>query len=241
MSVFISFISVSGCHAMKSYPPENFFHGTQLTLAQNIFDGDLNAVVENAKKIDLNKPGKEDMTMLFYAFQAASDRKEIRFKIMSQLVRFGADPLQRVPDMGSVAGAAAHADSHLYMQSLIDGGMDPNTQIRDTPLIMMAADDDTIPTMNLLIEKGADVNKRDSLGATALMTALDGLQLDAVSWLLDNGADSRLTETNTGWSFSRQLFSIKKKIGGDKKVDVKLQEIIEKCVKQGMEWPPTQK
>lgn len=238
IAILLSFISISGCHAMKKYPPENFFHGTQLTLAQDIFNSNFNSIGLHAKNTELNKPGKEDMTLLFYAFQSASERKNSQLKIMSELVRLGADPLQRIPDMGSVAGVAARTESPLYMQALLNGGMSPDVKIKNTPIIMMAADDERIPTMDLLIKKGADIDQRDSLGATALMAALDGLQLDAVSWLLDNGADPRLTETNSGWSFSRQLISIQKKIGGDKKVDKKLLDIIDKCVERGMKWPP---
>ncbi len=37
------------------------------------------------------------------------------------------------------------------------------------------------------------------------MHALDGMQLDTVEWLLNNGANPNAVETNTGWSFMRQL------------------------------------
>ncbi|WP_082804170.1 MULTISPECIES: ankyrin repeat domain-containing protein [unclassified Erwinia] len=239
LSAFVMFFLVSGCHAMKKYPPENFFHGTQLTLAQDIYDSNVDAIKKDVEKTDLNKPGRQDMTLLFYAFQSASDKDASRLNIISELVRLGANPLQRVPDVGSVAGVAARADSPVFMQALLKGGMSPNVKIMNTPVIMVAADDERIPTMDLLLKNGADVNQRDSLGATALMAALDGIQLDAVSWLLDKGADPRLTETNSGWSFSKQLLSAQKKLGGDKKVDKKLQEIIDKGIAHGMEWPPS--
>ena len=79
------------------------------------------------------------------------------------------------------------------------------------------------------------------MAATALMAALDSLQLDAVGWLLEHGAEPRLVETNTGWSFSRKLASLQKKVESDNKAEKKIQEIIEKCVAKDMEWPPEKK
>lgn len=141
------------CHAMKEYPPEEFFNGTQLILAQDIYNNDVDAVIAHASSTNLNKPGKEDMTILFYAFQSAADKKEAQLKIMSELVKSGAEPLQSAPDMGSVAGVAASADSPLYMQALLNGGMDANVKIMSTSVLMMAVDDERIPAMDLLIKK----------------------------------------------------------------------------------------
>lgn len=218
--------------------PEDYFKGKQLEMARAITNSDLSLVKSLAGAIDLNTPANKDITILFFALNASLGEEKTHLKIMTELVKAGADPLQRVPDMGSVAGITAKMSGPLYMKALLDGGLSPDSLVLSTPILFYAADDETLPTLELLIKRGADVNKRDSLGATVLMNALDFLQLDTVSWLLDHGADPKLTETNSGWSFSRQLEAMKKRFEGEKNTDKKLDEIISKAVYQGMEWPP---
>jgi hypothetical protein len=55
----------------KRYPPEQFFSGKQLELAQAIREGDLDRVKSLASSADLNAPGKSNMTLLAFAFQEA--------------------------------------------------------------------------------------------------------------------------------------------------------------------------
>ncbi|CAO95690.1 ankyrin repeat domain-containing protein [Erwinia tasmaniensis] len=222
---------------MKTYPPEDFFHGTQLSLAQAIYDGNLDVVVSLSRNTDLNKPGNQDMTLLFYALQAASDEKAQQLKIMSVLVKQGADPLQRVPDMGSVAGVAARSTSPEYIKALLDGGMSPKVIVRDSPLIFGAAADNSLATLALLVERGADVNERDSVGRTVLFEALAGFQLNTVNWLLDHGGDPTV-KTNNGDSFSSVLTFLYSKEGRSQGDDHKLDEIAKKAVSKGMKWAP---
>ncbi|MGD8206414.1 hypothetical protein [Pantoea sp. FN0305] len=59
--------SLSGGCEMKSYNAEDFFSGTQLQLAQAISNNNLEEVKILAKTTELNKPGKQDMTLLFFA------------------------------------------------------------------------------------------------------------------------------------------------------------------------------
>ncbi|MDU6416547.1 ankyrin repeat domain-containing protein [Mixta calida] len=126
--------------------------------------------------------------------------------------------LQNVPDMGSVAGVTASSSSPEYMEALLDGGMSPNAAVQKSPIFYYSASDNTLNTLSLMIQRGANINQSDNLGRTVLMEALDGMQLDTVVWLLKHGADPHAVETNSGWSFARQLL-----------------------IKQaGVSWPPAQ-
>ena len=72
---------------MKNHPPEYYFSGDQLLLAQAIVSGDLNCVIRLAPHTRLNEPGKQDMTLLFFAIQSGFNRKLNQLNIISQLVK----------------------------------------------------------------------------------------------------------------------------------------------------------
>lgn len=239
IAIVFSFFFVTGCNAMKSVQPEDFFHGSQLLLAQSISGGEVEEVKELSRKTKLNVPGEQDMTILFFALQTAYGEKSNQLRIMAELVRSGADPIQQVPDMGSVAEVVAKAKSPLYMEALLDGGMSPNAEVEDTPLIFDTATDHTIDTLKLMVSRGAEIDKKDSLGKTALMNSLDGMQLDSVTWLIQHGANPNEVESNTGWSFSRQLeYVISRESSSDKRTTEKLDEIKRLAIGKGMKWPP---
>ncbi|KNH27200.1 hypothetical protein ACS76_21515 [Pantoea vagans] len=201
---------------MSKYPPEQFFHGTQLSLAQAIVSENIAEVRKLTPDTSLNKPGEQDMTLLYFALQQAKDRKNQQLEIISQLVKAGANPLQDVPDMGSVAEVVATSPYPEFMAALIDGGMDVNVKVQGQPLLHDAASDDTLKTLALMVNRGANINATDSLGKSTVMAALDGMQLDTVEWLLNHGANPNAVETNTGWSFMRQLDDVIKRNNGEK-------------------------
>lgn len=60
---------------MSKYPPEQFFHGTQLSLARAIVSENIAEVRKLTPDTSLNKPGEQDMTLLYFALQQAKDRK----------------------------------------------------------------------------------------------------------------------------------------------------------------------
>lgn len=228
------FFAATGCNAMNKLPPEKYFHGTQLTMAQAIASGNVSEVSKLANNVELNKPGAQDMTILFFAVQSAEDRSQNQLDIIRILVKAGADPLQNVPDVGSVAEVLATSPYPVYMQALLDADMNPNAKIMERPIFYRAASDNTISTLALMVRRGANINQADSLGRPVLMHALDGMQLDTVEWLLNHGANPNAVETNTGWSFMRQLDDTIKHNGGDKGVTHdKLMEILSLAKQKG--------
>ncbi|MFB6324851.1 ankyrin repeat domain-containing protein [Pantoea deleyi] len=226
-----------GCNAMKKYPAEEFFSGTQLSLAQAIEKGDRSEVKKLSTHTDLNRPGAQDMTILFFALQNSYNKNRNNLGIVSDLVRAGADPLQQVPDIGSVAEAASRSDDPIFISALINGGMSPNAEVDDTPIIFGSASEHSKKVMQYLVVKGADVNKKDSLGQTVLIESLSGLQLDSVTWLLNNGADPRI-KTKNGWGFGNMLSKMMERQANERNKE-KLESIKSLAISKGMQWPPS--
>ena len=232
------FIFISGCNAMETLQAEHFFSGAQLSLAKAIQEGDIEEMKSLALKKNLNKPGDQDMTLLFFALQTSYSKKKDQLNILSALVKSGADPLQQVPGMGSIAQVVARSDSPVYMEALLEGGMSPNAIVEDTPIIFYSATEHSFNVLKLLVEKGADVNKKDSLGQNVLIEALASMQLDQVEWLLLNGADPSVKTVN-GWQFGNMLEKTINRMEDVKsKTGSKLEEIRIIAIKKGMKWPP---
>lgn len=79
------------------------------------------------------------------------------------------------------------------VRKLLDGGFDPNaaTKSGGTTALMLAAPD--VAKMKLLLERGADINRRSKTRYSALLVATQyGNSSDAIRFLLDHGAELRL-------------------------------------------------
>ncbi|MDF7647061.1 ankyrin repeat domain-containing protein [Erwiniaceae bacterium L1_54_3] len=231
LMLFISEVSMA-----KNNSAEVFFTGTQLTLAQAIAKGDEHEVEILSGHTDLNRPGAKDMTLLFFAMQYAFGKNAKSLDIVTGLVRAGANPLQQVPDLGSAAEASGKSDDPVFMAALIKGGMSPNAEVDDTPIIFSTASEHSQRVMAYLVSKGADVNKKDSLGQTVLIESLSGFQLDNVIWLLQHGADPRVT-TDNGWGFNNMLSKIIARQSNVKNSE-KLELVRKLAISKGMKWPP---
>lgn len=222
---------------MKTPAAEQFFSGPTLMLAQAIERGDAAEVDALSRTVDLNRPGADDMTVLFFALQKAFGEKPAQLQIITQLVKAGADPRRRVEDVGSVLGVSLQAASPLYVKALLDGGLSPDTVEGSTPILFNATREATFGTLKLLVERGADVNKRDSLGNTALMQGLTTMQLDQVEYLLAHGAKPDFVNIN-GVSFANQLqFQIGRQQEGSP-AQRKMLELRDRIVAMGVAWPP---
>ncbi len=222
---------------MKTQPAEKFFSGPTLTLAQAIERGDVAEVDELASSVDLNKPGAEDMTVLFFALHAAMGEKPRQLEIMTHLVKAGADPRHEVPELGSVVGVSLQAKSPLYVKALLDGGLSPDTVEGSTPILFVVTHEHTFDTLKLLLDRGATIDKTDTLGNTALMRSLMRLQLDQTIYLLDRGANPDFVNVN-GVSFAGQLkFQLERQQAGSP-AQLKMLEIRDRIVAKGVAWPP---
>ncbi|MDU5512478.1 MAG: ankyrin repeat domain-containing protein, partial [Enterobacter sp.] len=67
---------IQGCKQTMDLNPQDYFSGQQLVLAKAIEQGEVNEVKKLAPETDLNKPGQQDMTLLFWALSNAINDKK---------------------------------------------------------------------------------------------------------------------------------------------------------------------
>lgn len=73
------------------------------------------------------------------------------------------------------------ADKGIWIQAMLEGGLSPNARIRFiiNPLYLIASLQNT-ETLEVMLDYGADINIRNSLGDTLLIDALDYHSYDHV-------------------------------------------------------------
>jgi ankyrin repeat protein len=226
----------------KRYSPEQFFNGQQLELAQAIRDGDLSRVKTLARAVDLNAPGSNNMTLLAFAVQEAvpvkTDAGNVRFAIISQLVKDGAKPEQTFLENDNIAYDAARADTPNFLSALLAGGMSPDIRYDgDTPLLFATASERQLPEMKVLIEHKADVNIRDSLKETALFDATRLRQWDVVDYLLAHGADPTVQNVN-GLTYAKALETELNRTPKDSPQLQRIAAVGKRIAAAGGKWPP---
>jgi uncharacterized protein len=224
-------VSTGGC-TMAKYAPEKFFNGPELELARAIDDGDVSAIRSLGSRINLNKTGKEGMTLLFFAFT------EKKYAAMTELVRLGANPEIEVHDFGSPFSVALDQVDPSAFKALLAGGGNPNANYKpSTPMIFEAADDDKLEHLKALIAAKANLNAKNSLGETALFSAIDTASFQAADMLIAAGADVNITNKRGGtfaWGVHK---TVERQAGSPEKR--KLAEALrDKLVAKGIKFPP---
>ncbi|HAS1026796.1 ankyrin repeat domain-containing protein [Enterobacter cloacae] len=246
--LFVSFfvilfsLLIQGCKQDMDLNPQDYFSGQQLVLAEDIQRGDIDGVEKLAPQTDLNKPGKQDMTLLFWALgNSINDNKTpSRLKIVTLLVKSGADPLQPRPQgKSSPAEFVLNADSADWINALLDGGLSPDAKDKTfhEPIIFETIKAKNTDTLEALLDRGANINITDSLNSTLLFEALNYHAYDHVMLLLKRGADTEIRAKN-GWAMGNQLqrYLERAKEGSDEYK--KLNEIKELLIQHGGKWPP---
>lgn len=247
--LFVSFfvilfsLLVQGCKQDMDLNPQDYFSGQQLVLAEDIQRGDIDGVEKHVSQTDLNKPGKQDMTLLFWALgNSINDNKTpSRLKIVTLLVKSGADPLQPRPQgKSSPAEFVLNADSADWINALLDGGLSPDAKDKTfhEPIIFETIKAKNTDTLEAMLERGANINITDSLNSTLLFEALNYHAYDHVMLLLKRGADTEIRAKN-GWTMGNQLqrYLERAKEGSDEYK--RLNEIKELLIQHGGKWPPT--
>ncbi len=110
--------------------------------------------------------------------------------IARALVQHGSD-LRAATDWGTVLTSAAFSGMNWLVEACLNAGeaIDIEDDWGTTPL-MMAAQSGQLQTMQLLVERGANVNHvADYEGDTALHRAIYGKKPAAAQWLIEQGAD----------------------------------------------------
>ncbi|EOC1350731.1 ankyrin repeat domain-containing protein [Cronobacter dublinensis] len=233
---------VQGCKQNMDLKSEDYFSGQQLPLARAIEKGDSNEVTKLASETDLNKPGKEDMTLLFWSVMNSINDKKTpeHLKVITVLVKAGADPLQPRPQgKSSPAEYVLMADSGDWIKAMLDGGLSPDAKDKtfDKPIIFQTLEAKNTDTLKTMLDAGANINITDSLGNTLLIDALDFHSYDHVLLLLERGADPEIRADN-GWTMGNQLERLLKRAKAGSDEYKTLNEIKNMLIEHGGKWPP---
>lgn len=195
-------------HSKAGWQAEDYFSDPQvIALCRAIEADDLEEIDRLiAAGADVNAKGKGNMTPLLWAFP---DNKLERFK---RLLEHGADPnVITESDFGnpsafhpgdSVTHMAARTRFTRYFGSVMEHGGDANLTDRarnTTPIhsVIRAGLPDGKARIQLLIDKGADLNSFDSHGSTPAMAAVGWFgQYDIALMILNAGADPGIYQEN---------------------------------------------
>ncbi|RZR22721.1 ankyrin repeat domain-containing protein [Vibrio vulnificus] len=169
----------------KPYP-EVFFSGDLLTVAEAIKKKDIEKAKQLAEKLpDIDAPGTENYTLL--AFSVA----DTNIPAIKMLMALGADPSAKLGSRGqngSVAYLAMWRKTTEALNAMLESGMDPNLSDKGDSLIFNVPELAGNDSLKLLVEYGADVNAKDTLGQTPIFNFVL-TSFDEAIYLLDNGAD----------------------------------------------------
>lgn len=183
------------------------------------------------------------MTLLFWALMnTLYDKKtQPRLQIVTELIKAGADPLQPRPNgKSSPAEFVLMADSGEWIKAMLDGGLSPNAKdkIFDEPIIFETIKAKNTRTLEVMLDKGSNIDVADSLGETLLIDALDYGAYDHVLLLLQRGANPEI-KAESGWSMGNQLQLELDRAKEGSELYKKLDEIKEALIQHGGKWPPT--
>jgi hypothetical protein len=189
---------------MPNLAPERFFESKALDLANAIDSGDAVEIRRRANGLDLNAVHKDRMTFLFYAINTK------RLAAITELVKAGANPQQVDKQLGSPLDLAVRLEDSQVLKAMLDGGVSPDARNSwGNPLLFSAACLDSMDSLRLLVERKANLNAKDQgLGRTAASEALSAHCYDHVEFLIEHGADVKVTLVNgvtLSYSLQRQL------------------------------------
>ncbi|AML59231.1 Accessory protein [Serratia rubidaea] len=204
MALMFSVFMVQGCKKSMEYEPKDFFDGSQLEIARLIYDGDeakLKQKLPSVSKEELNRPAKAEMTLLFWSvLNSIYDKTaQERLRIITDLVKAGADPLQpRSKGGSSPAEFVLKGDKGIWIKAMLDGGLSPNAKdkVFNEPIVFQSIKAKNTKTLKVMLDYGSDINIRDSLQQTLLMDAFFSSAFEHMTLLLNQGADPNPVNIN---------------------------------------------
>lgn len=205
--LLIILIVIVGCINTKqdkvknTNPPEDFFAGNQLEMGKAIFAGDLLKVDQLAKsdKLQLTARGNvksdgrlQQWTYLGYATLIWE------LKIAEKLLHLGADVNDVSFDDAAIIsniGQACSLNNKGLISLFLNYNVNLNPPLDESPISKLIINEADKSTIEMLIEKGADVNHQNYFsGSVPMMTALRLNKFDLVHYFLDKGADPILLD-----------------------------------------------
>ena len=227
----------------KTTNPEQFFDGRMLDMARAIQSNDMARLRQLAVGQNLNQPGRQDMSLLWFAMQP----DQLNTEAVKTLVSLGADPAANpIKDFGSPLDyvfmsrkSPGDTTGLKLLQAMLDGGMSPNkVDPYGTTLLQKASGpgSGSLALIQLLLQRGTDINARDSLGRTALYQSITADHTDIALYLVQHGAKADTYTVNgatIGWLVKLTLDRIQ-----PGPVRTQFEKLRDLLISKGMKWPP---
>lgn len=183
----LTILSLMGCTMGSSDADRYFDSPLQLEAARAISAKDMARLRTAVAGLDIDRPGHKSMTLLWFAIH------ERNFEAIRFLISRGSNPqeqLMKGPGI-PVEYALLNQDTRI-LAAMLDGGLSVDHVDSDgTALVQKAAGPSSpaIDHLKLLVQRGAKVNVSDSIGRTALDTAILTRVPDRALYLLKHGAN----------------------------------------------------
>jgi ankyrin repeat protein len=224
---------LTACSVLKS-GPEKYFEAQQLDAARAIADGDMKRLRAVVRPAEIDRPGKKRMTLLWYAFQ------ERRFDAIKVLVSLGSNPEEQVAQgLGTPLSYALEVEDLRFLTAILDGGfpVDHVDGGRQSVLFRAAQDARTLGHVQLLVERGADVNLPRSNDETPISSAIFAMEPERARYLAEHGADVNLS-TSAGATPGWATHTIIERQQPGSALRRRFDDLRDFIVSKGAKWPP---
>jgi hypothetical protein len=153
---------------------------------------DVATLIRLAPQVDVNTVGPGGKTLLSLAADEAfggegrPDRPS-ELPVIRTLLQLGAKP-------GPGLEVAIKLESSEILRALLDGGADPNLGAPEDPVVFRWLAVVPLANLQLLTERGLDLDVRDREGTPLVVSAAEQARWDLLLWLLEKGADGGRTD-----------------------------------------------
>ncbi len=154
------------------------------------------------------------------------------------LMALGADPAAKLGDSDvsrTVAHFAMWRKTTQALRAMLEAGMDTEIKRGSGTLIFDVPTLKENDSLKLLVEFGADVNARDSLGETVLFSFIS-VMWDEALYLLDNGADPFVMDSS-GVTAAYAVQDILDSMDKSSEAYQKMLKIQQKMIAMGVKFP----